>query len=56
MCRPIEAKALSLATSKFYPVTSLDPVGLVQEDDPFSEGMVLQGYNHGQPVYYKFTG
>ncbi|CAN8101255.1 unnamed protein product [Discula destructiva] len=56
MCRPLEAKGLSLATGNYYAVTSLEPDGLVPGDEPAVDGMILQGYNHGLPVYYKFTG
>lgn len=56
MCRPLEAKALSLATGNFYAVSSLGSDGLVPGDEPVVDGMILQGYNRGHPVYYKFTG
>lgn len=56
MCTPREAKALSVATGRFYIVTTLGRDGLVPGDEPQVDGMILHGYTSGKPIYYKYSG
>lgn len=56
MCNPTEAKALSIATGRFYAVFSLDQDALVPGDEPQVDGMILHGYTDGKPIYYKYSG
>ncbi|KAJ4397448.1 hypothetical protein N0V93_001676 [Gnomoniopsis smithogilvyi] len=56
MCTPSEAKALSIATGRFYAVCSLGRDGLVPGDEPQVDGMILHGYTDGKPIYYKYYG
>lgn len=56
MCTPREAKALSIATGRFYIVTTLGRDGLVPGDEPQVDGMILHGYTSGKPIYYKYSG
>lgn len=56
MCTPREAKALSIATGRFYVVTTLGQDGLVPGDEPQVDGMILHGYTNGKPIYFQYSG
>lgn len=56
MCTPREAKELSIATGRFYVVTTLGRDGLVPGDEPQVDGMILHGYTNGKPIYYQYSG
>lgn len=55
MIGPKQAKKQSKKSDCFYAVTSRNPNSLVPGDELECDGMTLQGYHRGKPVYF-YTG
>lgn len=55
MCTPKEAKTISIQKDGYCAVTKRE-VGWKDDDDDCPEGMALEGYRKGIPIYYVTAG